>query len=28
MIADPLTKELTVKAFVEHVTQMGVIRFF
>jgi len=28
MIADPLTKGLTVKAFVEHVTRMGVMRFF
>ena len=28
MITDPLTKGLTVKAFVEHVTRMGVMRFF
>jgi len=28
MIADPLTKGLTFKAFVEHVTRMGVMRFF
>jgi len=28
MIADSLTKGLTVKAFVEHVTRMGVMRFF
>ena len=28
MIADPLTKGLTDKAFVKHVTRMGVMRFF
>jgi len=28
IIADPLTKGLTVKVFVEHVTHMGVMRSF
>ena len=28
MIADPLTKGLTIKVFVEHVTCMGVVRSF
>jgi len=28
MIIDPLTKGLTVKVFVEHVTRMGVMRSF
>jgi len=28
MIADPLTKGLTVKTFVEHVTRMGLMGFF
>ena len=28
MIADPLTKGLTVQVFVNHVTRMGVVRSF